>query len=86
MPEIIRLTTRRKYPSLVRQGLNYLQSALTHALNGFQTAGKDLEGKRLRLCLVCPELDPQQGRCTKCGCPVVAKVQRQGDKCPVGKW
>ena len=47
---------------------------------------KGLKEKRMDVCHQCEWFDPQQQRCKKCGCYLVAKASVIGAKCPLGLW
>ena len=49
-------------------------------------ATQTLQEKRMKVCYQCDQYDPQQQRCMKCGCYLVAKAYVNGSQCPLGKW
>lgn len=40
---------------------------------------------RFDICRKCDRLD-EHDTCTECGCWAAAKVRRDGETCPIGKW
>jgi hypothetical protein len=49
-------------------------------------APRDTQLARLETCKACEFFDPDQQRCTKCGCWMKFKVTMSYEKCPVDKW
>lgn len=49
-------------------------------------AQEDKAKDRLDVCNKCKDLDKNLGRCTVCGCFVVAKIKADYESCPLGKW
>ena len=41
---------------------------------------------RREICNACEYRDPEKDKCTKCGCPLVAKTKSLKTLCPEGYW
>lgn len=63
---------------------------------------EELAMRRAKICATCPFAEVTSGmlnvigneqiqaikgtKCTKCGCPLSAKIRSSNDRCPLGKW
>jgi len=82
----------QKYPSLFEQGKNLSKFALDLIKHIKSTDGKNLivdddtYNKRMSICEKCEKYDPEQIRCTECGCFLEMKASFMLDSCPLEKW
>ena len=75
------------YPSHVEMARNLAKTAAQAFSN--RPVSHEVYQKRLETCRMCPAFDPDQERCKKCGCFMVAKARLGGDPdelCPLKKW
>jgi len=79
-----------KYPELGEQAKNLggsLHEFVSRAMQGNRLlAPRETQIARLEECKKCEFFDPDQQRCTKCGCWMKFKVTMSYEKCPVDKW
>ena len=64
---------------------NYIESTIRHVAAGRpKRSPEEVDRIVATFCDVCEFIN--DGRCSKCGCPVRKKSVRVLDFCPVGKW
>ena len=71
-----------------------IREQLTHLKQDLRAAAKDLGRRvtraqrleRLRICAACPEIMPDDNRCSQCGCVLKAKASLRAWNCDLGKW
>ncbi len=85
----------KDYPSVGKMGLNLLGAAtrmIVAAAKGEPVIlPKEEQEKRLAICTrPCEFYDPQEGRCSQCGCKMkgllLAKIRHATEDCPKGYW
>ena len=65
-----------------------IQNIITGHLKNITNKNNGLYQDRLRFCINCEH----KGRilecdyCTKCNCPLSAKLREEREKCPIGLW
>ena len=82
--------TRGTFPSLATQAGNAL-GAIGRVAGAVLTGQPVLvsteeHGRRMAICLTCPEMDAAQNRCRACGCLLAVKPWGSHKTCPRGKW
>tara|TARA_Y100001938_G_scaffold91213_1_gene125125 strand:- start:542 stop:907 length:366 start_codon:yes stop_codon:yes gene_type:complete len=79
-----------KLPSKSKMAFNFFNSVKNFGkdlLDGKEVlAKKNITEKRLEVCLDCPKLMKDEGRCSLCGCYIKAKARMMQESCPIGKW
>jgi len=79
---------KAKKPSAIRVAKNAARAAGRAAVRIVSTeklfVSKEQRSERLDVCNQCEELE--NGRCSECGCFVVAKSWLTTEDCPTGKW
>ena len=79
-----------EYPPLATQAGNAL-AALGRVASAIVT-GQSLtvpdaeQARRMAICFACPLYDPEQVRCTRCGCGLTLKSRIATEHCPDGHW
>jgi hypothetical protein len=77
------ITNQVNYPSMATQTANLWRSLKAFVRSGGKFAPRQVRAGRLAICQACPKYDPQQKRCTSCGCVNSAKVYIAADACPL---
>lgn len=70
---------------------NYATARVKWQAAGRPEVDDDEYARRRSLCLSCPERDPDNDTCRKCGCPLHQtalgdKLRWATESCPLGKW
>ena len=79
-----------EYPSLPEQGKNLAKftfEVVKQALSSNALfVSPEVKQERLNICSTCEYYDPEQIRCTHCGCFLDQKASFALDSCPIDKW
>ena len=79
-----------EYPSLPEQGKNLAKftfEVVKQALSSNALfVSPEVKQERLDICSTCEYYDPEQIRCTHCGCFLEQKAHFALDSCPIDKW
>jgi hypothetical protein len=79
-----------EYPSLPEQGKNLAKftfEVVKQALSSNALfVSPEVKQERLNICSTCEYYDPEQIRCTHCGCFLEQKAHFALDSCPIDKW
>lgn len=73
-------------PPLIAQVFSFLKAQVTHLLTGAESVSQESYSQRLDICAACEFLNPVNGECNKCGCPVVEKAKMMTQDCPDKRW
>jgi hypothetical protein len=75
-------------PAWWRKAANFARAAVRHAWHGLPETPTPEQERRVSICLACPLLAQDTGRCThvRCGCNVAKKTTWLMEQCPLGKW
>jgi hypothetical protein len=78
------------YPPLATQAGNLARAvgrAVANAVTGQPViVSAEEQARRLAICTSCPEYDPIQVRCRRCGCRSSIKARIASESCPLNKW
>lgn len=84
------MNEKREYPSLIQQGKNLAEFSFELIKNALETGAlhvsEEVKNQRLEICRACDKYDPDQIRCTECGCFLEHKAEFSLDSCPLEKW
>jgi hypothetical protein len=79
--------TPRSYPPLLKQAGNVFEAAKRLAATWWAgesvTVDKAEAARRMAICFECDKYDPNQGRCTLCGCWSKWKKRLATEHCPL---
>jgi len=78
----------REYPSIAAQAGNLAGSVLRFIAAGGATVPREEYDRRRSICPACPtdRYDPEQDRCSACGCYASVKPWGTAEACPDGHW
>ena len=65
---------------------SFLKFLYENIKSGFKQVSYDEYNNRLSICRACIFFDPEQTRCTDCGCYVKVKSKFKTENCPQGYW
>jgi hypothetical protein len=79
-----------EYPSLFQQAKNVAVAAGSVVASIVRreavAVSQEEQDRRLAICHQCEFWDPEQKRCSKCGCFGQWKTWLASQSCPIGKW
>lgn len=73
-----------EFPDLRKMISGFAVDATKWVAAGAPILDKNFANKRMQICAECEHL--KTGRCTKCGCYMLAKTKLATATCPEGKW
>jgi len=77
-------------PTLLQKAGTFFKAAVRHVADGLKNVSEEQYQQRLAICTDCPEYEPSNTHCRKCGCViagnVLAKARWKSEDCPIGRW